>query len=48
MESSYEFCEVCGWQDDAYQEWYPDEDHLANIMSLNQAKAAWAKGEPIR
>lgn len=43
----YEVCEVCGWTDDFYQEEYPDEDALANIMSLNQAKEAYARGEEV-
>ena len=47
-DNSYEFCEVCGWQDCWYQEVNPDEDCLANIMSLNQAKAAYARGEEIQ
>ena len=45
--SSYEFCEVCGWQDDAYQEENPDEDCCANRMSLNEAKKAYSEGREI-
>lgn len=47
FESSFEFCKVCGWQDDSYQEAFPDEDCLANVMSLNEAREAYAKGKPI-
>ena len=46
--NSYDFCEVCGWQDDSFQADNPDEDCFANIMSLNQAKAAYARGEEIQ
>lgn len=44
---SFDFCEVCGWQDDCFQERYPDEDHCANIMSLNEARKAYAEGKEI-
>ena len=44
---SHGFCEVCGWQDDGYQEDNPDEDCLANIMSLNEARKAYAEGREI-
>lgn len=45
---SFEFCEVCGWQDDGYQTDHPDEACCANIMSLNQAREAYARGEEIQ
>ena len=40
-------CPVCGWFHDRVQEKYPDEVDCENAMSLNQARAAYAKGEPI-
>lgn len=40
-------CSVCGWFHDIVQEKYPDEEDCENTMSLNQARAAYAKGEPI-
>lgn len=44
---SFDVCDVCNWEDDPVQEKNPDEEGGANSMSLNQARAAWAKGEPI-
>lgn len=44
---SFEICEVCGWMDDWFQEQYPNEDHFANIMSLEEARVAYSKGEEI-
>ena len=41
---SHDICEVCGWQDDSFQEDFPDEECCANQMSLNQAKRAYAEG----
>ncbi len=40
-------CPVCGWTRDAVQE--EDEDWIGgnNLMSLKQAREAYAKGEPI-
>lgn len=38
---SLEICPVCDWQDDSFQEEYPDEDGCANTISLNQARAVW-------
>lgn len=48
MIDSNDICEVCGWQDDAYQERHPDEDSCANEMSLNQAKEAFKNGKEVR
>lgn len=41
FENSYSYCPVCDWQDDAYQEEFPDEDGCANNISLNQFRAEW-------
>ena len=46
--SSFEYCPICGWCDDAVQEKYPDEKNCSNEMSLNQAKKAYANGESVR
>ena len=46
--NSFDICEICGWEDDGYQERHPDEECCANQMSLNQAKEAFAKGEEVR
>ena len=45
---SFDKCPVCGWVDDANMtELYPDKGGGALHMSLNEAKAAYAKGEKI-
>ena len=44
---SYEYCPVCGWQDDILQEDEPDYGGGANRMSLNEAKEAYKNGEKI-
>ena len=43
----WEFCDVCGWQMDFVQYDKPDYAGGANHMSVNQAREAYAKGEPI-
>ncbi|MCC8014659.1 MAG: hypothetical protein LIO87_05640 [Eubacterium sp.] len=34
--NSYDICDVCGWEDDGFQEEYPDEPECANEYSLNE------------
>ena len=41
---SFEICPKCGWQDDWYQEKNPNEDRLANEMSLIEYKKAYESG----
>lgn len=43
----YEICPECNWEDDPLQKDDPDDAEGANIVSLNQAKALWAKGEKV-
>jgi hypothetical protein len=43
-----EICPVCQWQNDIAQRDNPDWKGCANNMSLNQAKAAYKKGEQIK
>ncbi len=45
---SFDICNVCGWEDDNLQESKPNYSGGANIMSLNEAKKAWAEGREIR
>lgn len=47
FQNSYEICKVCGWIDDRYQEQNPNEDCLANTMSLEEARTAYSKGKEI-
>ena len=42
--NSFEICEVCGWQNDRYQENNPDEEDCANEISLNEAKRRYENG----
>ena len=42
-----EICPVCGWEDDKFQRNHPDFDGGANVMSLNQAREAYAAGRPV-
>lgn len=43
----FEICPVCGWSNDIVQEQEPDMEHGDNIMSLNQAREAYKKGQEI-
>lgn len=47
-ENNFEICEVCGWENDGIQMDNPDEEHCANLMSLNQARQAWAEGREVK
>ena len=47
-EGCFDICPVCGWEDDNYQLYSPDEDGGANRMSLNQAREAYKKGLPVK
>lgn len=40
-EDNYEYCEVCGWQDDPVQRDDPDYDGGANPKTLNETKKEW-------
>ena len=42
-----DICPICKWFHDPVQEEDPDEEECANRMSLNQAKAAYARGERV-
>ena len=46
-ECSYDICPVCGWVEDGYQQWYPDETGPNLHWTLNAAREAWEKGEAI-
>lgn len=45
---SFEICSVCGWQDDVLDEDDPDAITGANQMSIEEARAAYTKGEKVR
>ena len=47
MEHGNEMCEVCGWLNDEVQLEDPDLTGGDNRMSLNQARAAYARGEEV-
>lgn len=47
MYASFDVCPVCGWEDDAVQEEYPDWEICANVMSLNQARQARKEGRKV-
>lgn len=47
LNSAYEICSVCGWQDDDIQNDDPNFEGGANEMSLNQAKKAYKNGKKI-
>lgn len=42
-----DICPFCNWENDSQQYYAPDVSGGANIMSLNEAREAWKKGEPI-
>ena len=46
-EDSYEICPICRWENEKWQYDNPDETECANVMSLNEARAAWAQGKTI-
>lgn len=43
----YEICPVCKWQNDPVQLAHPDTSRGANYMTLNEARAAYARGEVV-
>lgn len=43
----FDICSVCGWENDLVQLDNPDFGGGANIMSLNEAKQAYAEGRPV-
>lgn len=47
MESAFEICPICGWQEDDIQEEDPTLTGGANDMSLQQAKEAYKNKKPI-
>lgn len=44
----YDVCDECYWEDDPVQFDDPDYRGGANHMSLNEARAAYARGEEVR
>ena len=44
----FDICDTCGWQDDGVQNNNPNYKGGANQMSLNEAKAAYKKGEKVK
>ncbi len=44
----FDICEVCGWENDAYQEENPDYMGGANTMSLNQMREGYKKGKTFK
>lgn len=42
-----EECPICNWVYSFIQEEFPDDIKCENVMSLNQAKKAYAEGKKI-
>lgn len=47
-EDDYDICDECWWMNDRYQNMHPEYAGGANKMSLNQARAAYARGGKVR
>ena len=45
FEVEFEECPICSWMNDVTQEENPDAKGLANIMSLNECRKAYAEGK---
>lgn len=41
---SHEICEVCGWQDDVFDEDDPNDETGANDLNLNEYRARYEAG----
>ncbi len=41
QDNYFEYCPVCGWQDDAVQRKNPDYSGGANVVSLNEYRKQW-------
>lgn len=44
----YDICPVCNWENDPIQAENPDYSGGANRMSLQEARAAYARGEEVK
>ncbi|MBT0729893.1 CPCC family cysteine-rich protein [Rosenbergiella nectarea] len=47
-DGSYEICPVCKWEDDPVQEEDPTYGGGANVMSLSEARKAYAEGNKVK
>ena len=43
----FEDCPICNWENDNVQTEFPDWAGCGNIMSLNEARKAYAEGREI-
>ena len=46
-EGCYEWCNICGWQDDGVQRDYPDDTGANCDWTLKEARKHWASGGTI-
>lgn len=44
---SFDICPVCGWEEDGYQQKYPDEAGPNDYWTLTEARKAWENGETL-
>ena len=47
VKNDFGTCETCGWVYDSLQHDNPDLQRKSNIISLNEAKKAWAEGKSL-
>ncbi len=45
---SFEICQICGWEEDGYQQRHPDEIGANGKWTLNEARKAWSDGKTIK
>ena len=43
---SFDYCPVCGWQDDDLETLYVDYDGGANGMTVEEYRKRWKSGDP--
>lgn len=48
LQDKYDICTVCGWENDPVQRKDANFAGGANQMSLNEARAAYKAGQPVK